>query len=271
MNERYSMKRKYITAFLLSIGLILVVSTLTGCEFLLPKQPAAPTSTSTQTPIPSPTIDWFPATPTSTLLPEVSPTPKPTKEDQVRGITELLIQDDFSNEGLWITSQSESGNAAFGTDSLTLAVAKSSSSLLSLSNHTLPENFYLEMTVQTTLCDQQDQIGIVLWYQSSSDYYRLLLNCTGGYRLELFQGGQNAVIYDWDSATQMQLSAPATNQISIWVYDGTFQLYINDAFQFETQIGGEHTGRLGVFSRTINGTAMTVRFSDLQIYQVEME
>ena len=79
------------------------------------------------------------------------------------------------------------------------------------------------------------------------------------------------MIYDWDSATQMQLSAPATNRIGIWVYDSSFQLHINDAYQFETQIGGERTGRLGVFARTISGTAMTVRFSDLKIYQVEME
>jgi len=125
--------------------------------------------------------------------------------------------------------------------------------------------------VQATLCDPEDQIGIVLWHQGSSDYYRLLLNCTGRYRLELFQGGQNAVIYDWDSATQMQLSAPATNHLGIWVNDGSIKLYINDAFQFEAQIGGDLVGRLGVFARTISGTAMTVRFSDLQIYQVEME
>jgi len=265
------MKRKRNAAILLPIGLILVISLLTGCDALLPEQPQEPTSTSTQTPIPSPTIDWFPATPTSTLLPEASPTLKPTQEGQIRGVTDLIIEDDFSEEGLWLTSQGDAGNAAFGTNNLTLAVASSNSSLLSLSNHTLPESFYLEITVQTTLCDPEDQIGIVLWHQGSSDYYRLLLNCTGRYRLELFQRGQNAVIYDWDSATQMQLSAPATNHIGIWVYDGSIKLYINDAFQFEAQIGGALVGRLGVFARTISGTAMTVRFSDLQIYQVEME
>ena len=265
------MTPKRTPAILILLGLFLAVIILTGCEFLLPEQPPEPTSTCTQTPIPSPTIDWFPATPTSTLLPQASPTTRPTIEGQIEGVKDLLIEDDFSDEDLWLTTQSEAGNAAFGTDNLTLAVARSNSSLLSLSNHTLPENFYLEMTLQTTLCDPEDQIGILLWYQGASDYYRLLLNCTGRYRLELFQGGQSAVIYDWDSATQMQLSAPATNRIGIWVYDNTFQFYINDAFQFEAQIGGERTGRLGVFARTISGTAMTVRFSDLHIYQVEMD
>ena len=265
------MKSKQIKTILMPLGLILIILFLTGCDILLSKQPPEPTSTSTQTPIPSPTIAWFPATPTSTPLPQASPTPQPTKEGQISGITDLLIQDDFSDEGLWITSQREAGNAAFGTNNLTLAIAKSNASLLSLSNHTLPESFYLEMTIQTTLCDPEDQIGIVLWHQSASDYYRLLLSCTGKYRLELYQGGQSAVIYDWDSATHMQLSAPATNHIGIWVYDGSIQLYINDAFQFEALIGGNLTGRLGVFARTISGTAMTVRFSDLNIYQVEID
>ena len=265
------MTRKQTAAILIPIGLILVTIFLSGCDLLLPQQTPAPTSTSTQTPIPSPTIDWFPATPTSTLLPQITPTIQPTVGGQIEGIKDLRIDDDFSDEELWITTQSVAGNVAFGADNLTLAVARANSSLLSLSNHTLPEDFYLAITLQTTLCAPEDQIGIVLWYQNTSNFYRLLLNCTGRYRLELIQGGQSAVIYDWDSATQMQLSAPATNQVGIWVYNGAFQLYINDAFQFETQIGGERTGRLGVFARTISGIAMTVRFSELLIYQVGME
>ncbi|MEA3325959.1 MAG: hypothetical protein U9R53_01410 [Chloroflexota bacterium] len=265
------MTRNQLATYLILIGLILTLVLFSGCDILLPQQPPSPTATSTQTMIPTPTIDWFPATPTPTSIPAAIPTTQPTREGHIEGITDLLISDDFSNESLWLTSQYESGNAAFGTQNLTLAVAKPNSSLLSLSKHTLPENFYLELTIQSSLCSPEDQIGIVFWYHSTSEYYLLLINCTGQYRLELLQGGQNAVIYDWDSATQMQLSAPATNRVGIWVYEGLFQLFINDTFQFEELIAREREGALGVFARTISGSAMTVRFSDLQIFQVEMK
>ena len=267
----HSIKGSRLATCLISIGLILTILIFSGCEILLPQQPPVPTPTRTQTSIPTPTIDWFPVTPTPTYIPIASPTLQPTQERHTEGITDLLVSDDFSNENLWLTIQCESGNAAFGTQNLTLAIAKPNASLLNLSNHTLPENFFLEMTIQPSLCNPEDQIGIVFWYQSTSDYYLLLLNCTGQYRLELFQGGQNAVIYDWDSATQIQVSAPATNRVGIWVYEGLFKLFINDTFQFEERIAQDRNGALGVFTRTISGSAMTVRFSDLQIYQVEME
>jgi len=265
------MTRNQLASCLILIGFILTIGLFSGCDTLLPQQEPAPSTTNTQTSIPTPTTDWFPVTPTPTFIPIASPTQQPTRKGLAQGITELLVNDDFSNENLWLTPQGESGNAAYGTQNLTLAVAKPNSSLLSLSNHTLPENFFLEMTIQPSLCNSEDQIGIVFWYQSVSDYYLLLLNCTGQYRLELFQSGQNAVVYDWDSATQMQLSAPATNRVSIWVYEGLFQLFINDIYQFEEGIARDRTGALGLFARTISSSAMTVRFSDLKIYQVEME
>lgn len=180
------------------------------------------------------------------------------------------MDDDFTDESLWLTPQSDIGNAAFGTQNLSLAVARPEANLTSLSQHILPSNFYLEMTVQTTLCEPLDQFGVLFWHESNNDFYRLLVNCAGQFRLELIQGGQSFVVYDWESASQMALAAPASNRLGLWVYDGLLQLYINDAFQFEKRIAQDRSGALGVFARTITGEAMTVRFSDLQIYRVEI-
>jgi hypothetical protein len=48
-------------------------------------------------------------------------------------------------------------------------------------------------------------------------------------------------------------------------------LYIDDVFQFEERISRDQNGGLGLFARTIEGNAMTIRFSDLQIYQVNTQ
>jgi len=242
---------------------------ISGCDLLLPPEPLPPTQTATQTATITATPDWFPATPTSTPVPGASPTPQPTTAQQREGITEQLVADDFTDETLWATFQRESGNIAFGNQNLTLAVARENTSLASISQHSLPENVYFELSIQPSLCQPADQAGITFWQLSEGNYYRLLMSCGGQYRLELIQNGQSTVIQDWDSATQMQFGAQATNRIGIWVYRGLFRLFINDAFQFEKGIAQNRSGALGVYARTITGNVMTIRFSDLKIFSVE--
>ena len=260
----------HLTAALIGILTLVALISLSGCSDFLPPEPTiTPTLTATQTETPTPTIDWFPATPTPTLPPLPSPTPQPTLEDLRAGITELLVEDDFTDESLWETRQSPAGNVAFGTQNLTLAIARAGTSLTSFSQHRLPENFYLEMTLQTSLCQPGDQMGLLFWRQSEGDYYRLLIDCASQVRLELVQGGQTIVLVDWMTAARVQPGAPATHRVGLYVSRGLFQLYINDAFQFENRIAQNRSGGLGVFARTISGNAMTIRFSDLQIYRTE--
>lgn len=255
------------------IGLIILAGllSLSGCDFVPEEPTVTPTLTATQTETPIPTIDWFPTTPTPTLQPPPSPTPQPTLEDLREGTTEILVDDDFTDERLWETRQSQDGNIAFGTQNLTLAIARPNTNLTSLSQHELPQDFYLELTLQTSLCQPSDQVGVLFWHQSEGDYYRLLMDCAGRVRLELFQGGQASVLQDWEYAQRVQPGAPAANRLGLWLSEGQFQLYINDAFQFSRTVASNRSGGLGVYARTISSNAMTVRFSDLQIYQVETD
>ena len=266
-----SAMKKTTTQVNLRLLALIALLFFSGCDLLTPPPTPAPTPTLTSTPLPSPTIDWFPATSTPTAAALPSPTPQPTQEGSLAGITTRLVSDGFIDESLWQTSQSTSGNVAFGTENLSLAVARPEATLTSLSQHVLPANFYLEMTIQTSLCEPLDQFGLLFWHQSANDFYRLLINCAGQYRLELIQGGENFVVHDWETASQMALAAPAANRLALWVRGGQIQFLINDVFQFSEGIAQERSGALGVFTRTISGSAMTIRFSDLTIFEVEPE
>jgi len=254
-------------------GLILAINiiSISGCNLVPPEPTHTPTFTATQTETPTPTIDWFPSTATPTLPVLPTPTPQPIFEDTRTGIGELFVNDDFTDQSLWEVRQSAAGNIAFGTNCLTLAIASPETSLTSLSKHTLPEDFYLEITLQTSLCQANDQIGLLFWQESEGDYYRLLIDCSGQVRLELSQGGQKTVLYNWESGGGILPGAPAANRLGLWVSRGVFQLYINDIFQFEQRIASNRHGGLGAYARTINSSAMTVRFLDLQIYRVEAD
>ncbi len=245
-----------------------ILIALTGCSGLVPAEPLSPTPTHTQTIPPTPTTDWFPATPTPTLQMVSSPTPQATLSMAQEGIAELLIEDDFSNERIWTLSQSNTGNAVIGDQNLTLAVAMPNSAITSVGQHQLAENFFLEVSIENALCQPTDQIGIDFWRQSAGDFYRLLMTCAGQIRLELVQGGVSIVVHDWQSAAQINLDSPNVNRVGLWVNQGIFKVYINDTFQFEEPIARTRSGELGFYARTVSGTAMTIRFSELKIYRV---
>jgi hypothetical protein len=251
------------------ISLFFIILFVTGCAVPTATEVLQPTSSPTLATTPTPTIDWFPATPTPTFLPINSPTPQPTLSVEREGVSELLIQDDFTDPRQWLLTQNGAGNIAFGNQNLTLAISKENANLTSLSQHTLSSNFYLEISVENAICQSEDQYGIDFWHQSAGDYHRLLVNCAGQYRLELIQSGRSIVLHDWETGTKIMVGAPVTNRLGLWVYEGQFQLFINDTFQFEEQISRDRRGALGVFAKTISGNAMTIRFSDLKIYRVE--
>lgn len=255
------------------VGFIILATliVLSGCNLNSTEEPPTPTITVTQTESPTPTIDWFPVTATPNIPVFSTPTPQPTMEDTRIGITELLIDDDFSNDSFWEVRQSASGNIAFGTNNLTIAIAKPSTSLMSVSKHQTPEDFYLELTYQTSICQPEDQIGIIFLRQNENEYYRLLSDCSGRIRLEIIKSGQSSVLQNWETGQCIQPGAPATNRVGLWVFRGQLQLYINDAFQFSQKVVSSSRGSLGVFARTINEGPLTVRFSDLQVYRVESE
>jgi len=255
--------------FVKGVLLIAIVLLISGCTTNETPQSTLSSPTVTQTYTPAATVDWFPATATPTLIPSATPTSPTTLEDPSEGVGNLIIQDDFTNTAWWQSLQSESGNIAFGEGNLTFAVSKPESTLTSLSEHNLPQNFYLEVTLQTSLCQLEDHIGIIIWRESSSNFYQILLNCIGQYRLELMQDGQRYVLIDWSAAAQMQFGAPATNQLALWVYQGDLRFFINGTYQFTERVARDREGTLGFFARTIVGPAMTVKFSDLAIYQVE--
>ena len=253
-----------------SVGIALIggLFFVSGCGTLLPTEELLPTSTPTQTMTITPTIDWFPATPTPTLILPPSATPQPTLSGGPEGVTELRVADDFTDQSLWMTPTSTSGNVAYGNQSLTLAVAQNGASLISSSQHTVSSDFYLELTVETTLCQGNDQYGVIFWQQSAGDYYRLLFNCAGQVRLELVQGGVMVAVRDWEGVSRIMAGAPATNRIGLYASGGTFQLYVNDTFQYEERVAQGRSGELGFFARAVTSSAMTVRISELEIYRV---
>jgi hypothetical protein len=223
--------------------------------------PAAPTDT------PTPTIVWFPATATYTPFP--IPTLQPTL-DQRPGIGDLVFSDDFSDPSAWLESRTSEGSVAVTNHELTIAIAENNERAYLYSVRTQPiyKNFYLEITASPSLCREKDEYGLLLRVASDADYYRLSLACDGNIRLDRLVGGNASSPQPWVLSGSVPPGAPSTALIGVWAYGDEMRFFVNNEYQFTVRDPSLGSGGFGVFARAAGDMAVTVNFSDMNIYEI---
>ena len=221
----------------------------------------SPTPTLTTTP----TVLWFPATNTPSLILLPTSTPNPAA-NPIYGA--VLFNDTFSSAGNWQNSQNTNGNIIITDNSLTLAVNAARGSLSTIRQNTTLNDFYLETTATIHLCKQDDQIGILFRVEGSQSYYRMLINCQGTYALQQVLGGAPAFLANWTPSAELQPGLYQPLKIGIWAYGNVLRIYFNDQLQSEVSRGTFQSGSIGFYARAAADTPLTVSFSDLTVYQV---
>lgn len=228
--------------------------------------PPTPTALPTQTPLPSPTIDWFPDTPTPT--PRVyEVTPNPLEGLAPPQYAKVLYEEDFTREKQWEQSAGTNGNVTYGSGALALALSGKKAEISSLSKITLPDTFYLELTLESALCGAKDSFGVLFWRFSELGTYRILYRCDGQARLEraIFDGV--SVLQNWTPLRRYQPNAPALNRLGIWADQGRLYFFVNDTFQFSAEGRKGLSGALGVFASASGEQAATFNVTGLRITQ----
>lgn len=253
---------------ILGISFFLLFLLLASCKTSTPIVIPEPSPTVTQSLEPSPTIDWFPRTPTPTkeiITPAVTSQP----ENLPPGISSELFSDDFSDTTLWTTTKSQSGNVVYGNQTLSLAVAGNKNTLTSVSKHTLPLNFYLTIQINVALCSTGDQYGISFWRQEDGSSHRLLMTCEGSLRLERLTTSSGQVLKDWEVGSHFMPGSPSTHQVGIWASGGEIRVFVNETFQISATTFKDLSGGLSVIARAGGEKAETIVFSDLKVFKVE--
>lgn len=214
-------------------------------------------------PTPTATIVWFPPTATPTPMPPPS-TPQPTA-DMRPGIGPVVFEDDFSQNTGWQLGTTSDGTVSIGDKRLMMVTAQPRAVLRSL--HLQPQwgDFYLEMNVSVSLCTGGDQYGLLFRTTSSTDFYRLVLNCQGQMRLEIARQGESSVLVNWIQSPQVVPGAPLAVRIGIWAQGGDFRFFVNDVYQFSARDTWFSTGGIGAFARASGAGQLSVSFSALSV------
>lgn len=213
---------------------------------------------------PTATIDWFPRTPTATpnLFPSATVTKTPTATPE---LLDIIASDDFRDDSLWQTGSSDAGTIAYAKNELSLAVSGGKNSLVSLSSHQLPSDFYLEINLDAQMCSDADQFGIVLWNNSSSGTFRVWFRCDGKVMIDRLISGETTILKKWAPLRRFQPGSPAKNRIGIRSENNSITVYVNETEQFTYSPLNKLTGPLGVIAQSSGNLPLTIHISDLQI------
>jgi hypothetical protein len=242
---------------------------LSGC--LAPNTPLPPSETPlvpSVTPTLTSTIVWFP--------PTVTPTPFPTQPpptltpDLHPGLGEAILEDDFAAADPWLLSRAAVGNVALGKHELTIAIAAPKTYLFTLRQQPLLTDFYAEITASPTLCRGQDEYGLLVRVSPDQDYYRFSVSCDGQVRADRVYQGQATSPQPWMLSDAVFPGAPVVTKLAVWAVGKEMRFFVNDLYQFTVKDPLLPSGALGVFARSAGDLAVTVSFSDLRVYAVQV-
>jgi len=247
--------------------LVLMVILLAACA---PQAEPAPeiTPTSTRTASPTATTDWFPATPTFTPAPtrEASPTP-----NMRPGVEELLLDEDFASNEFWDVSRADSSSAVIDNGRLTLRTELTDGFVMSVRNEVNYRDFYAEITASPSLCEGEDEYGLIVRNNSSGDHYRFTLSCDGRAKVDRVLGGSLSAHELWVENLAIPAVSPSESHLAVWANSSQIRFFVNDALIFSTTDTTIFTGRIGVFIRQDNQGTLSVSFSDLKVWALDGE
>lgn len=248
---------KLLRALLLLLSGLLVACLPLDSTRLTASPP--PTDAATQTP----TIVWFPASATPTLLtvPTYTGTPEMSP-----GIGKEIFSDDFSDDSVWDTAASDNGSAAISDNRLSLAV-QPGYYLSSMRRERPLSDFYAEITARPSLCRGEDNYGLIV-RGVGSYFYRFILDCKRQIRAERVNGGTKLLIHEPVPSGDAP-GAPGQVRIGVWAVGREMRLFLNERFQFSVTDPSFPSGALGVYVRSTGDTPVTVIFSDLKVFDVD--
>ncbi|MCC6568768.1 MAG: hypothetical protein IT315_05975, partial [Anaerolineales bacterium] len=228
--------------------------------------PAAPTLPPSETPLPTPSVVWFPpsATPTFPEIVTAASTP-----EMKPGIGALILNDDFSDFASWDTAVSDQGSAAISRNRLTIVV-QPGIYLASLRHDLAVGNFYAEITARTSTCRGDDNYGLIIRAVGNS-FYRFALACNGLIFVERVKTGTRLTIFEPVASGDAPPGAPGEARIGIWAVNAEMRVFLNGRFQFSLIDKSFPNGGFGVYARSAGDTPVTVTFSDLIVYDVTYE
>ncbi|MEM5774007.1 MAG: hypothetical protein AAGU05_03325 [Anaerolineaceae bacterium] len=140
-------------------------------------------------------------------------------------------------------------------------------------------DMYVEMTVRTGKCVDDDNYGIIFHvpvFNRPDQGYLFSVSCDGAYRLTRWDGraganGQGWRLVDWTYSDHINAGADEVNRIGVMSKDNRFYLYangylLNDDFTLEDKDVPFTTGHFGVFAAARQTKNFTIYIDEISYW-----
>jgi hypothetical protein len=244
--------------------LVLTAAFISSCSVLDALNATPAPILLTETPLPTATIDWFPASVTPTQ--GVFSTPNPPTPEMRPGLGANYLTDDFSDPALWDTAKSDQASAEIDDNRLNLS-AENKVYMISLRHELTASDYYAEITARPGLCRGDDSYGLLVRANAIS-YYRFSLTCNGAAFAERINIGTHELLQKPLSSSDVPPGAPGEVRIGIWAVGPEMRLFLNGRYQFSVNNSNYPSGTIGVFVNSAGNSPVIVSFSRLTLQKV---
>jgi hypothetical protein len=177
----------------------------------------------------------------------------------------MIFEDPFDSNLGWDLGQTEVGGASLVEERLSLAVRRSNSFYFIQSPAPTISDFYLEITVRSELCSEDDEFGVMFRYQPMVGHYRFALTCDGRARVSRVLEAGEIVLVPLTQTYAMFPDQLVDNRVGIWASGNQFRFYINGLEVFSASDRALTFGELATFVRSRRSSQTTVSFDDFLV------
>ncbi len=255
----------YLTSLFRTGTALTITLLISSCAFLDALNATPAPIVLTETPQPTATIVWFPASATPTL--GAFSTQKPPTPEMRPGLGATSLTDNFSDPSLWDTATSDQASADIQDNRLNLS-AQSSIYMISLRRKLTASDYYAEITARPGLCRGDDAYGLLVRANAVA-YYRFSLTCNGNVYAERISVGTRELLQIPLPSGDVPRGAPGEVRIGVWAAGPQMRLFLNGRYQFSISSTNYPSGTIGVFVNSADETPIIVSFSRLTMQKVD--
>jgi hypothetical protein len=243
--------------------LLSACSPMAAAPTLIPSEtPQQPTEFPTDTPV------WFPPTATPTPFPTATLSIPSTQEVRPSHGS-LIFSDDFSSDSPWTVGRTSQTSRALNNQQLTLALSQPGGYLYSVREEPVLREYYAEITASPSLCLAGDQYGLLLRFNDADNFFRFALTCDGQARVDRLFKGQPSSPQPLTFFGAIPPGAPSSSRLAFSILGRQIDFYVNDEYLFSVSDPNLLEGKIGVFVRSAGENALTVNFSNLEVFEIE--
>lgn len=244
------------------------------------KPTSSSSSAAESSPTAPPMLTPTSAAPAVTKVAEATKEPVPplSTDDPKARLGEATSTDPMKDSTSWVwpTGANDFTSISFSNNQLTMTSLQEKIGwrLTNPAGHSF-SNLYLEATIKTGNCAENDQYGVIVRVpvlKDANQGYLVGFTCDGRYSIRLWDGkaapnGQMNRLVDWTASKAINAGANQTNRLGVLVVGGRIAIYANGTLLGEATNAAYPSGYFGLFVAGLKTPNFTIQVDEMSYWE----